>query len=196
MKRLFIYVLILVLSISLFGCTNKVSQTQPSTNAQQDTQQQNTAPEQNNNNKEQASTVKNAVGPIVYENNEYGFSFSLPESWKDYKIVPDKWEGLVFDNDKGEKVAETGPMISIRHPQWTAEKPRQDIPIMVFTINQWNDLQKDKFHIGAAPIGPSELGRNKEYVFALPARYNFAFPTGYEEVEQIVQSGALHPIEK
>ena len=58
---------------------------------------------------------------------------------------------------------------------------------MVFTLDQWDRLNKDEFHIGAAPINPSELGRNKDYVFALPARYNYAFPLGYEEVEQILR---------
>ena len=46
---------------------------------------------------------------------------------------------------------------------------------------------------GAAPINPSELGRNKRYVFALPPRYNFAFPTGYEEVEEILEGKPLEP---
>jgi hypothetical protein len=52
---------------------------------------------------------------------------------------------------------------------------------MIFTQKQWQELQQDKFHIGAAPIGPSELGRNSRYVFALPARYNYAYPVGYEK---------------
>jgi hypothetical protein len=63
---------------------------------------------------------------------------------------------------------------------------------MIFTLEQWNSLQKDKFHIGAAPINPSELARNNKYVFALPARYNFAFPKGYEEVENILSSKPIH----
>jgi hypothetical protein len=125
---------------------------------------------------------------LVYTNTQYGFSFTLPVTWQGYSIVTAKWEG----NDvKSGKVTETGPMISIRHPQWTAQNPRQDIPIYVFTISQWNILQQETFHIGAAPIGPSELGRNGTYVFALPARYNFAFPTGFEEVEKIL---ANHPL--
>jgi hypothetical protein len=66
---------------------------------------------------------------------------------------------------------------------------------MVFTIAQWNDLQNDKFHIGAAPIGPSELGRNSKYVFALPARYNFSFLPGFEEVEDILNGKPLKPTE-
>lgn len=63
---------------------------------------------------------------------------------------------------------------------------------MVFTRKQWDALQKDAFHIGAAPIGPSELGRNHKYVLALPARYNFTDLPGLEEVDQIVRGKSLH----
>lgn len=133
---------------------------------------------------------------FVYENTQYGFSFSLPESWKEkgYTIVTDEWEGFALGDPQSGKIVETGPMIYIRHPQWTSQNPRQDIPIMIFTLIQWDSLQQEEFHIGAAPIGPSELGRNSRYVFALPARYNFAFPTGYEEVENILESNPLQPI--
>lgn len=107
--------------------------------------------------------------------------------------MADKWEGLAFEEPQGEKVVVTGPMIYIRHPLWTTENQRQDIPIMIFTLAQWDSLQKEEFHIGAAPVGPRELGRNGKYVFALPARYNFAFPTGYEEVENILKNNPLQP---
>lgn len=63
---------------------------------------------------------------------------------------------------------------------------------MVFTIGQWNSLQQENFHIGAVPIGPSELSRNSSYVFALLARYNYAFPTGYKEVNKILGN---HPLQ-
>ncbi|MGE5631877.1 MAG: hypothetical protein ACM3TR_12380 [Caulobacteraceae bacterium] len=132
---------------------------------------------------------------ILYKNIQYGFNFSLPQSWKDYKIIVDKWEGLDFEDSKGEKVVENGPLIYIRHPQWTSQNPRQDIPIMILTLAQWDLLQNDKFHIGAAPVWPSELGRNSKYVFALPARYNFAFPTGYEEVNDILNNNSLQTVE-
>jgi hypothetical protein len=128
---------------------------------------------------------------IVYENTEYGFSFRLPESWKGYSIVTDKWVGTALEDSQTNEAAQTGPIISIRHPQWTSQNQRQDIPIMIFTLDQWNLLQQEKFHIGAAPFGPSELGRNTKYVFALPARYNYAFPTGFEEVEDILKSNPL-----
>lgn len=126
-----------------------------------------------------------------YANTQYGFNFSLPDSWKGYTIVSGTWEGLSIGGQNGEIIVESGPLISIRHPRWTTQSPRQDIPIIVFTLIQWNSLQQGKFHIGAAPIGPSELGRNSSYVFALPARYNFSFSKGYEEVENILKGNPL-----
>ena len=132
---------------------------------------------------------------IVYDNTQYGFRFLLPEGWADYKIVFDKWEGLSVKNLEDNKIVETGPIIYIRHPQWTSQNPRQDIPVMIFTIEQWNLLQQEEFHIGAAPIGPTELGRNNKYVFALPARYNFKFLEGYEEVESIINNNSLKPFD-
>jgi hypothetical protein len=128
---------------------------------------------------------------VVYKNTGYGFKFSLPKSWRDFSIINDKWEGVVQGDQQAGEAIETGPIILIRHPQWTSENQRQDIPIMVFTTSQWDLLQKEAFHIGAAPIGPSELGHNSKYVFALPARYNYAFPTGYEEVEEILKGYPL-----
>lgn len=132
---------------------------------------------------------------ITYLNTQYGFNFSLPMSWKGYTIVKDEWKGIAVGDPQNKQPLETGKMISIRHPQWTAQKPRQDIPIMIFAISQWNSLQKGDYHIGAAPIRPSELTRNARYVFALPARYNYAFPTGYEEVERILATKPLKAIE-
>jgi hypothetical protein len=48
--------------------------------------------------------------------------------------------------------------------------------------------------VSAAPIGPSELGRNTNYVFALPARYNFAYLPGWEEVDETVQHKPLQAL--
>jgi len=138
------------------------------------------------------------VNSIVYQNNQYGFSLKLPVSWKGYSIVNSLWEGQAVNSlreglasQQSSQVVETGPFISIRDPKWTTQIPRQDIPIMVFTLDQWNSLQKEVFHIGAAPIGPSELGRNNSYVLALPARYNYAYPQGYKDVETILESKPL-----
>lgn len=136
-----------------------------------------------------SSAVKSTS--ITYQNAQYGFRFSLPESWKGYTIVTEKWEGWSTEESKNNAITETGPKFSIRHPKWTADKPRQDIPIMVFTQKQWESLQQEKFGIGAAPIGPSKLGSSSKYVFALPARYDFAVLEGYQEVQEIIKSSPL-----
>lgn len=138
-----------------------------------------------------ASTTENSVSTttqVQYKNSKYGFRVSLPDTWSGYDIVNDSWSGYGITSDgKQEENKASGPTILIRHPKWTEDEPRQDIPVMIFTITQWNDMQADVFHIGAAPINPSELTRNQKYVFALPARYNFSYLTGYEEVDEIVR---------
>lgn len=128
---------------------------------------------------------------ITYENTQYGFKFTLPKSWENYSIITDKWEGNRLTDSQAGTAAETGPVIKLRNPHWTAEKPWQDIPIMIFTPAQWDMVQKEALSVGAAPIPPSELGRNAKYVFALPARYNYAFPQGFEEVESIIENKPL-----
>lgn len=132
---------------------------------------------------------------VEYRSAEYGFRFSLPTSWQGYTTVAGTWTGYRVDASQGDVPAAQGPEILIRHPSWTVEAPRQDIPIMVFTLEQWHALEQGTYHIGAAPMNPSELGRNGRYVFALPARYNYAFPQGYEEVEHILQGQPLQAFE-
>lgn len=129
---------------------------------------------------------------LEYHNTAYGFTFTLPSSWKGYSVVVSNWTGTVNDPVKGDVPATQGPLLSIRHPLWTEQNPRQDIPIMVFTHAQWQSLQRREFIVGAAPVPPSELGSNASYVFALPARYNYAFPTGWQEVESILATHPLH----
>ncbi|MHC1719795.1 MAG: hypothetical protein AB9844_03715 [Clostridiaceae bacterium] len=128
---------------------------------------------------------------ILYINSQYGFTFILPKSWEGYAIVTEEWEGYNIGGNETPKVTDKGPKLSIRHPKWTKDVPRQDVPIMVFTLDQWNRVQQEKLSVSAAPIPPSELGRNSKYVFALPARYNFAFPEGFEEVEDILDGNPL-----
>ncbi len=128
---------------------------------------------------------------------EYGFRFRLPGTWVGYSVAMEEWEAYALDGEGNihEDDSETGPLVLIRHPEWTDENPRQDIPVMVFTHAQWEALQNGEIHIGAAPMNPTELGRNSAYVFALPARYNYAFPEGYEEVEDIIESGTFEAYE-
>lgn len=124
---------------------------------------------------------------LEYKNSEYGFIINMPTKWKGFSTSTSKWIGNSLSGSI-EKPFTSGSLISIHNPSWIGENSYQDIPIMIFTIKQWEMQMQGKFYIGAAPIGPSELGRNAKYVFALPARYNYAFPPGYEEVEKILEA--------
>lgn len=128
---------------------------------------------------------------IIYTNSQYGFTFTLPASWKGYSIATTTWEGYA-KCPSGECTTETGSQILIRNRQWTSKNNWQPIPLMVFTLNQWKTLLQGKFVVSPAPFGPAELGHNARYVFALPARYDAAETEGWQEVEAIMASNPLH----
>ncbi|MDO8495885.1 MAG: hypothetical protein Q7S43_00320 [bacterium] len=120
-----------------------------------------------------------------YKNSQYGFSIVLPDSWKGYTVLNSQWEGR---NVMTDYIVDQGAIITLRHPRWTTTNPREDMPIMIFTLTQWDDVKSGKMSLGAAPIPPSVLGQNSKYVLALPARYNYDFKTGWEEVDQLVHT--------
>jgi hypothetical protein len=116
---------------------------------------------------------------VVYLNRQYGFRFYLPKSWAGYTILEEDW------------TPQAGAIVRIRHPRWTEESPREDIPIMIFTQQQWRDIQSEKLIVSAAPFPPSELGHNQKYVFALPPRWNYDLLDGWEEAQKILDGKAL-----
>src|SRR5262249_39592928 len=105
-----------------------------------------------------------------------------------------QWSGGTYGSDEQPPREESGPEVVIVHPLSTEEEPRQEIPIMVLTVRQWKLVEGDKLGVSAAPFGPSEIGRNRKYVFALPPRYNYGSATGWEEVEDILNGHPLAPI--
>jgi hypothetical protein len=138
----------------------------------------------------QASEPAVIPTPLVYRNTQYGFCFRLPADWKGYTLIWEKWEGSPLDNTTTRKPIE-GPNLRIRHPKWTQDDPHEDIPIMIFTVAQWELAETDEYSFSAAPIGPGEIARNSRYVFALPARWSFDEATGVQEVVQLIQQHSL-----
>lgn len=124
---------------------------------------------------------------IIYKNTEYGFNFSLPKNWQGYSIVKDAWKGNLLTGTE----AQSGPKLLIRNPKWTASAPYEDLPILVFTIPQWEAYLAEKFSVSAAPIKASELGRNNVYVFALPPRWDFDYSLDYKEAQDIIKENPL-----
>ncbi len=129
---------------------------------------------------------------ITYVNKKYRFSFSLPITWRGYSVTEGIWEGFEEKEGSGDVVVERGPQIRIINPQSTKAKPYQDIYIMVFSLAQWDLLQRGKFFVSAAGVGPGEIGRSHKYVFAEPPRMINDSAYGYEEVVKIIHSNPLH----
>jgi hypothetical protein len=125
---------------------------------------------------------------VTYNNTDYGFTFSLPADWQGYSVVKSTWQGTALTNT----VAPSGPKLLIRNPHWTATVHYEDIPILVFTIAQWNAYLAENFSVSAAPIQASELSRNNTYVFALPPRWDFDYSLGYAEADTIIAGNPLH----
>ena len=125
---------------------------------------------------------------ILYNNTQYGFTFSLPADWQGYSIVKNTWVGTALTN----ATATTGPKLIIRNPRWTSSAHYEDIPILIFTLSQWNAYRAESFSISAAPIPASELGHNNTYVFALPPRWDYDYSLGYQEAENIIIGNPLH----
>jgi len=136
----------------------------------------------------QAPKAAAAQASIVYRNSAYGFCFALPKSWKGYTIVAEQWGGTILSSGK----AVQGPQLLIRNPKWTKAAPYQDIPIMIFTPAEWQQVAAATMAVSAAPIGPSELGHNSKYVFALPPRWIGFYDTlGQDELNAWMQQNRL-----
>lgn len=132
--------------------------------------------------------------PLVYRNIRYGFTFSLPTTWKNYGILVDNSPTSFRDESNQNVREEVIPIIVIRNPHRTKSNPYQDIPIMVFTKAQWKTTDNGELMITAAPFGPTEIWRNAKYVFALPPRYNAGALEGYNQVDDIIQHHPFHSL--
>ena len=132
---------------------------------------------------------------VEYRNDQYGFSIPLAETWKGFSVLKKTWEGWPINGMENAATSTHGHLLVIRHPNWTVSEPREDMPVMVFTPGEWDLVMQEKLSLGAAPIHPSKLGENSKYIFALPARYNYDYKTGWEEVDQLVHKlTAFEPV--
>lgn len=132
-----------------------------------------------------------AQGIIDYNDDQYGFTVKLPISWEGYTTLIEKWCGYSNLPEQTENIIQTGPEIIIRNPTWSESDLYQDIPIMIFTHDQWEQVTEEtdgSFHVSATGVPPAEIGRNFQYIFALPPRYNFMDIRGVEEVWNIINN--------
>jgi hypothetical protein len=124
---------------------------------------------------------------IVYRDEGLGLVFRLPESWRGYSVLTQRWQATVHGNE-GENIgSEDGPVIVLRNPQWRADDPWQDIPIMIFTRRQWEDEHAGLLSPFAGGV-IYELGHNDRNVFGIYSRFNADESVkGAEEAGEIAQ---------
>ena len=113
---------------------------------------------------------------ISYTNLDYGFSLNLSKDWENFTAT--------------ESEIQFGNLVTIRKSVWGLSSPTADIPILIYPIEQWKIWEGNDFegYPTAAPMGPTERGRNAKYIFATAPRYNFSFNLGFEEVEEIIKN--------
>jgi len=122
----------------------------------------------------------------TYKNDQYGFELTILDSWKGYLVITDFWTGWTLPNYS---VDIHGPGIIIRNPNWTTTQRWQDIPIMVFAKEEWGAIKTGNLAVSAAPVGPSKLGENQKYIFALPPRWSgFTDDLGQDEAWTIAHT--------
>ncbi len=126
----------------------------------------------------------------AYSNDQFGFSIDLPDSWQGYTVnqIKEDIYDITGQTTTNSGVVDSVQIIELHHPQETAQNPREDIPIMIFTLEQWMHIHNEEWSVGAAPIPPTLLGQNSQWIMALPARYNFDYKPGWEEVDQLVHT--------
>ena len=130
---------------------------------------------------------------VEYRNSDYGLLVVLPMSWDGYSVEDHTWTASKIDDTGREVPATTGIEIHVIPPGSTDTTPLQDIPIMIFTHEQWKHIDGiyNDWVVSPAPFDPRILAENDSYVFALPARYNHTLLENYQEVEDIIESGAI-----
>jgi hypothetical protein len=124
---------------------------------------------------------------LAYHNTQYDFTFFLPADWQGYSVLTEQWNGQASPPAADTTAArDRGPVIVLRHPQWTAAEPCQDIPILVFTRSQWKADREGRFSIFAGGV-EGEVAHNAKYVFAIWSRFNWDESVkGAREAEGIV----------
>ena len=120
--------------------------------------------------------------PVSFISAQYGFRFDLPDDWRGFCVLQSHW-GLPSE--------ENGPVLILRSPEYTEDDPHEDIPIMIFTHQQWKKIVRGDLLVSTA-FPPEEIGRNTRHVFGIVWRDFNDNRTGYKEVFAILQNHPMH----
>jgi hypothetical protein len=135
-----------------------------------------------------STAAKQPAGlPVRYHDAKYDFLFFLPADWNGHSVLMKEWHADLHSTDYQAVIGrEHGPIILLRHPQWKADQPHQDIPILVFTRDQWEAVIPQRLFVGAGGT-IDEISHSAKYVFAINSRHNWTELEGWQETGRIVQ---------
>jgi hypothetical protein len=125
---------------------------------------------------------------LRYHDGKFGFTFYLPESWRGYSVLHKQWQGQTYIPAHDTNITVTrGPVIVLRHPQWKASEPHQDITFLVYTRKQWDGERQGKFsstyYAGGTMV---EMWHSPKYVFTMSTHDGKAELKSWREVNEIV----------
>ena len=125
--------------------------------------------------------------PLRYHNAQYDFTFFLPSDWEGYSVKTEPWQADLRSADYQKVIGtEHGPILIFRHPRWKAGNLYQDIPILVFTRNQWDAVIPQRLFVGAGGT-IDEISHSAGFVFGINSRHNWTELEGWEQTGRIVQ---------
>jgi hypothetical protein len=129
---------------------------------------------------------------IEYLNDEYNFGIYLPKEWKGLTVSTSKVTGDKDLDELFSKIDEEFLVMNIRHPKWTKEEPYQDISIVIFRANEWNENVTNAVD-GDFDLLPLNIpGGGNEYIFrSNPIAYKSSLK-GYSEVVEIIGDGFIN----
>lgn len=124
---------------------------------------------------------------IEYTNEDFGFSLLLPKEWEGFEVIKEDGTGDIDTDNLFRKIDKNFKVIKVRHPQWDIEDPYQDISLVFFQIERWNNNINAAINDNFNLLPHIVLG-NHEYVITLdPIAYKETF-RGYQEVMEIIGS--------
>jgi hypothetical protein len=126
---------------------------------------------------------------IEYLNEEYHFGIYLPKEWEGLQVNTSKETGDKDLDVLFGRIDEEFIVMNIKHPNWTNEQPYQNISLVIFRTEQWNEnvakAVDDDFDLLPLHI-PG--GGNRFVIRTNPMAYNSSFK-GYSEVVEIIGDG-------
>ncbi len=123
---------------------------------------------------------------IEFINDKYHFSIYLPKEWEGYQVITEQETGDKESDELFRNIDNEYIVMTIRHPNWTKEEPYQDISLVIFRMEQWNNNVNDATGDDYDLLPHMVPGGDGRYLITInPAAYDDTLRR-YDEVMKII----------